>query len=296
MKHRHAARAKERRRVRQKARGPRARRCDHQVGRQSRAVGQHHAHHAPAALVEPRHAAALQKLDAAVARPRRQARDHLPALDEAAHRVKSSVDEAGRVPRRKARGDGGGVDPLGPMSARRQRPPAFVLEAAGGERRLREKQHAGLVIERRAPLAVPAPPAVERALGQLDIVEIAAVLEPHDLADVGRRRQRMRDRPRVDDAHAPPAPRQLDGGAEPEHAGANDDDHHLNPIDDDHHLLVLMPSSISLLPSLRGGNRAASRAPTASMAPHKPSPNAPRRKASVSRVEASAQNCEPTSS
>ena len=152
-------------------------------------------------------------------------------------REKSAVDIARRIPRRKARANLRLREPLGVVAAPLQQRQAVALERAGRERRAAQKHHAALVKQLDAQLAVPAPPAGQRALGQLRVVLVGAELQPHDLADVGRGRQRMRQRPCVNQPHPVAAAAHLQRAGDAEDARAEDDNLHHTSGNSAHHLL-----------------------------------------------------------
>ena len=87
----------------------------------------------------------------------------------------------------------------------------------------RQQQETVLMVERLAPPRVPAIPAAQRRFGHRG-VQLVSVVGAHHLADVGRRRGRPRQGPRIDHGDPPSTGGQLPCGGEPEHAGADDDD------------------------------------------------------------------------
>jgi hypothetical protein len=100
---------------------------------------------------------------------------------------------------------------------------AVLLQSARRERRAPQEQEAGLVVGLEAEVGVPSPPAFDRALCQRRVHLVRAVLEPYDLADVSRGRERMRQRPRVHEGDRVTALAQFDGRGDPEDTGADDE-------------------------------------------------------------------------
>ena len=121
------------------------------------------------------------------------------------------------------------------MSAPPQHLQAVLLERTSRKRRAPQEENAGLVEELHSQLTIPVPPAGDGLFRQRRVRLVGAILEPHDLADVGGCRERMRQRPRIDEAHGMPAPSQLDRRGNPEDTRAS----HGDPV----HAIPLLPSA-----------------------------------------------------
>ena len=234
VKDRLAARPERAGQPRAEERGPGARRDQHVVGLDRAAGGEE-----PSFGIDAARRAALAHLDAERAGLGEDALDHPAGLDPAALRVEVAVDQPARAIGREAARDGGGVEPLEAVTAAGEEGEAVVLEAARLEGAAREERHSGLVEERLRRVPVPGAPAVERALGQRGVELVSAVVEPHDLADVGRLGERVGQGTRVDQRHLVAAARQGEGGGGAEDPATGNGDAH-----DANLLQIAAPSAV----------------------------------------------------
>jgi hypothetical protein len=63
------------------------------------------------------------------------------------------------------------------------------------------EHHADFVVQFCAEFVIPLAPEFDRAFGKGGVIFISAVCGAHGLTDIGGRRQRMRQRPRIDQHH-----------------------------------------------------------------------------------------------
>ncbi|MFT3767508.1 MAG: hypothetical protein QM820_18800 [Minicystis sp.] len=230
VEHRLSGRVEVRGQGREQIRSPRARRQHHPIGRIRAFFPGHDPRDARSRLIEPLERAPLVDAHPGGLRLAEQLRHHAAALGISADRVEIPIDVHPRAPRGKSRPDRRRVEALDRVSPPREPHEALVLEPARRHRRARQEGDPDLVIERLFPAGVPAAPAVDRRFHQRQVGVVRAVVEAHHLADVGRLRERVRDRARIEDRHLVPAPPQRDRGRHAEDPGAHHRDAHQPPL------------------------------------------------------------------
>ena len=131
------------------------------------------------------------------------------------------------VPPGESRLDRGAVQALQGPTASREGVVAVVLEAARLHGTAAEHEETGLVVQQ-AQEVVPVAPALERLGHEVGVEGIGAVVGADELADVGGRRQGMRNGAGVDDVDVPAALGQLDGRRQAEHSATDDQGLHVS--------------------------------------------------------------------